>query len=140
MKIKYIYGHKTRYKEILLLLDPQSKYNKKNLCLNDNKSIYIVNNYDCIVQIKDKYLIANIINVGEEIKLPRLKHEFKPFQKVLVRYESDMIWKCDFFSYCFYKNEGNNLRYQCVGGDYYLCIPYKGNEYLLGTRKEDKNN
>lgn len=63
------------------------------------------------------------------------KCEFKPFDKVLVRDGKDEIWEPAFFfrnlsQFCEYN-------YQTVGGEWRVyCIPYIGNESLLGTTKD----
>lgn len=60
---------------------------------------------------------------------PKPKHQFKQFERVLVRDGYDEVWKCDLFSHI--DVDGN---YACVGVDYWKqCIPYEGNEHLLGT-------
>lgn len=56
------------------------------------------------------------------------KHQFKPFDKVLVRDGDDNEWVCDFFSHI----DERDL-YYCIGSWWVQCIPYEGNEYLLGT-------
>lgn len=57
------------------------------------------------------------------------EYEFKPFDKVLVSDDyKDSIWSCDFFSH---KNEDG--LYVCIGHIWENCIPYEGNEHLLGT-------
>lgn len=61
------------------------------------------------------------------------KHQFKPFDKVLVRDYNDNEWKCDFFSHI--DEEGY---YVCVGSWWMQCIPYEGNEHLLGTKTNPK--
>lgn len=43
-------------------------------------------------------------------------------------------WMCDFYSH--YDNETEY--HFCVGGRYECCIPYEGNEKLLGTTDEPK--
>lgn len=62
-------------------------------------------------------------------KIPKKECEFIPFNKVLVRDEESDVWKADLFSHY------NNSRYcyNTVGSYYKQCIPYKGNEHLLGT-------
>ena len=61
--------------------------------------------------------------------------EIKPFDKVLVRDGKDEIWEPAFFfrnlsQFCEYN-------YQTVGGEWRVyCIPYIGNESLLGTTKD----
>ena len=58
------------------------------------------------------------------------KHQFKPFDKVLVRDLDSERWRCDFFEQQEEK-EGFNVR--CFRGVWCQCIPYNGNEHLLGT-------
>lgn len=55
-------------------------------------------------------------------------HQFKPFDKVLVRDRDADEWECNLFSRI--DEEGC---YVCVGSWWMQCIPYEGNEYLLGT-------
>lgn len=56
------------------------------------------------------------------------KVELKPFDKVLVRDNEDDIWEVSLFGY---KDE---LYYRCDNGIPWIqCIPYDGNEHLLGT-------
>lgn len=57
------------------------------------------------------------------------KHQFKPFDKVLVRDGDDIEWRCDFFSHLGDK-EGVFI---CLTTWWKQCIPYEGNEHLLGT-------
>lgn len=54
----------------------------------------------------------------------------KPFYQVLVRNNDDQMWTADMFS--FY-NEKNIYPFACVGHYVSQCIPYEGNEHLLGT-------
>lgn len=56
--------------------------------------------------------------------------QFKPFDKVLVRDDEDMKWYCNFFSSY---NEDIDHPYSCIDSSYRDCIPYEGNEHLLGT-------
>ena len=55
------------------------------------------------------------------------KFNFKPFDKVLVRENDNDFWRADLFS-----NMEDDI-YCCVGGFWEQCIPYRGNEHLLGT-------
>lgn len=63
------------------------------------------------------------------------KHQFKPFDKVLVRDSNSERWRCDFFEQQEEK-EGFNVR--CFRGVWCQCIPYEGNEHLLGTTNNPK--
>lgn len=57
------------------------------------------------------------------------KHQFKPFDRVLVRDRNDREWGCDFFSHLGYKGGV----FICFTTWWKQCIPYEGNEHLLGT-------
>lgn len=61
------------------------------------------------------------------------KCSFKPFQKVLVRDEDDEVWKADYFSH--YEEDDKIAPYVYVGDYFRQCVPYEGNEHLLGTDK-----
>lgn len=56
---------------------------------------------------------------------------FKPFDKVLIRDSERQIWIANYFS--LYNEEDKYYPYVCMGGSYRFCIPYEGNEHLLGT-------
>ena len=59
------------------------------------------------------------------------KVELKPFDKVLIRDINAEEWKASFFSY---KEESH---YVCIEDHCWSqCIPYEGNEHLLGTTKD----
>lgn len=60
-----------------------------------------------------------------------VKQDFKPFDRVLVRDKDTDPWKADI--YLDYEGENRCCRYKCARMNYVFCIPYEGNEYLLGT-------
>jgi hypothetical protein len=55
---------------------------------------------------------------------------FKPFDKVLVMDSDNQEWAAGFFSHY---DENCLSNYYCMGIHYKQCIPYEGNEHLLGT-------
>ena len=59
------------------------------------------------------------------------KVELKPFDKVLVRHQETEEWSANIFSHTDKTDE--YLDYVCVNGRWEFCIPYIGNEHLLGT-------
>lgn len=59
------------------------------------------------------------------------KVELKPFDKVLIRDFKDQAWQVSLFGY----KVANNY-YCCNGCCWNQCIPYIGNESLLGTTKD----
>lgn len=58
------------------------------------------------------------------------KRSLMPFEKVLVRDDDDDDWKCDFFSH--FDKANGIFAYTSVNGLYKQCIPYEGNEDLVG--------
>ena len=72
-------------------------------------------------------------------ELPRNTHEFKPFDKVLVRDKDDEEWQIELFGVCITTVDEYPL-YKCFIQDWRQCIPYEGNESLLGTKDKPSNN
>ena len=54
-------------------------------------------------------------------------HRFKPFDRVLVRENDDDQWRCQFYSHPY------GDFHACLNGVHVQCIPFAGNEALLGT-------
>ena len=59
--------------------------------------------------------------------------ELKPFDKVLVRDSKSSKWRANLFGY-----KSMDEPYYCVYASWNYCIPYEGNEHLLGTTKDVK--
>ena len=59
------------------------------------------------------------------------KIELKPFDKVLVRDSESDKWRANLFGYI-----DKDEYYHCVYANWLYCIPYAGNEHLLGTTKD----
>ena len=66
---------------------------------------------------------------GETLKK---KSQFKPFEKVLVRDSKSDKWECTFYSYF---NSKSRYPHSTTSGMYAMCIPFEGNEHLVGTTK-----
>lgn len=58
------------------------------------------------------------------------KVELKPFDKVLVRDNKSDCWRASLFSHI-----DKNGNHYCIWAKWHYCIPYEGNEHLLGTTK-----
>lgn len=56
---------------------------------------------------------------------------FKPYQLVLVRDSKNQVWSATFFSH--EQHSEDSLIYVCSGLPWNYCIPYEGNEHLVGT-------
>ena len=65
----------------------------------------------------------------KEIVDIKKEHQFKPFEKVLVRDSFNDVWRASFFSHI----KENDRRYVTTCVTWKFCIPYEGNEHLLGT-------
>lgn len=97
----------------------------------------------CIAQSYIKYIEGRLggklnretleIEKQQEFKDGETEYQFKPFEKVLCRDYKDSVWDVDFFG--FKVKSETPFIYKCVGNIYKYCIPYKGNEHLLGTSK-----
>lgn len=61
---------------------------------------------------------------------------FKPFDKVLCRDDIGKEWHIDLFESVLTDNSEYN--YKCMVNVWKICIPYEGNEYLLGTTNDPK--
>lgn len=61
------------------------------------------------------------------------EHKFMPFDRVLVRDRSDEPWRPNIFSVY---SKGEPFPYYCLSSCYVQCIPYEGNEHLVGTTEE----
>lgn len=67
---------------------------------------------------------------GETLK--KKEPQFKPFEKVLVRDSESEEWGCTFYSHFDSKGRYHHIT---TGGMYTMCIPFEGNEHLVGTTK-----
>ena len=67
----------------------------------------------------------------KQIEDSKSKVELKPFGKVLVRDSKSDYWRATLFSHI-----DKNGCYYCVWAGWTYCIPYEGNEHLLGTTKD----
>ena len=66
------------------------------------------------------------------LEVPDNEPQFKPFDRVLARGNDASLWKAGLYSH---ELEGKH----CVCGEYYKqCIPYEGNEHLLGKTDKPK--
>lgn len=98
-----------------------------------NNSVYRLSKEITLASIEDRnklfFVIAKEGYIYDKEQHKFIKQEFKPFDRVLVKDDFNDPWKTDIlFELC----RSNHYYYRCATGYYRLCIPYKGNEYLLG--------
>lgn len=61
------------------------------------------------------------------------KYDFKPFDKVLVKYYKDGDWEGNLFIRTITDDQDGETKYECLNGVVFVhCIPFEGNECLLG--------
>lgn len=131
-KVKLIQGNPDRADEICKTLEEWGGINIYKLkCIEDSR-YYFIDNLYTICSIRNDSYVQKLISEGKaeiyELPKQQTKYEFKPFEKVLVRDYDYKEWRCDSFSHMSKDGE-----YSCIGGSWKKCIPYEGNEYLLGT-------
>ena len=85
--------------------------------------------------LKDKPKGTKLYAEKKVIEDIKKEYQFKPFEKVLVRDNRNEAWRAAFFSYI---NEYK--RYVTTSMAWKYCVPYKGNESLLGTTNNVGNN
>ena len=67
----------------------------------------------------------------EDVQDKPKEPEFKPFDRVLMRDYDDQMWTAHLYSH---RDDSLTYIHRTVGeGGYNQCIPYEGNEHLLGT-------
>ena len=60
----------------------------------------------------------------------------KPFDRVLVRDTNGQTWNADLFSHIIDNNPNLKKIFVCAGHYADQCVPYEGNEHLLGTTND----
>ena len=107
-------------------------YTDVTLRIYNSNGVYRLSKEITLASIKDRNkFYSTLVREGyiyykEQHKLVR--QELKPFDKVLVKNNSEDPWKTDIYlNYV----ESTHYHYRCTTDYYKLCIPYEGNEYLL---------
>lgn len=82
--------------------------------------------------LKKAGMIKQYLSKYEYLLDGQKKYDFKPFDQVLVRASNLGNWNLHLFA----RVREEEYKYECLGGlRYKECIPYQGNEHLLGTNK-----
>lgn len=121
----------TEFKTINFYVDDAS-YGKGEICYTN-----------CFVKASDEERATFIANAEKhyngkynpetlQVEPVKPKCQFKPFDKVLVRDCEEHEWYANCFSH--YRGNDKDFPYACFGNNFRYCIPYEGNEHLLGTR------
>ena len=118
------------------LIEPIFKVRNKVREKGDKAVAFTITDIDDSCYYCGEYVICNICEQDEWELVPD-KFDIttlKPFDKVLVRDNNEQKWVISFFSNC---NGLETCKYSCINGSGYAqCIPYEGNEHLLGTTND----
>jgi hypothetical protein len=94
--------------------------------LNDNFEADILWHRDGTeVERNDKHSLCLLVD----------EYPFKPFDRVLARYDDEDKWQCDFF---IQYDKDSECPYQCFNRNFCQCIPYVDNEELFDTTDAPK--
>lgn len=117
-KVKLVHGDGTTEKQIVSLI-----YNE-----NAREDILVVHNQKGDVQTPLGWQHCYDLVLEVPDNEPQ-KQQFKPFDKVLVTQDSWHYWIPSL-----YRNETPDGKHICIDNlEYDKCIPYEGNEHLVGT-------
>ena len=130
-----------RKKSLEKLIEPKFKVGDKIKSKENRNYIYTItgirekeNKYECGVTF--------VLRFSEQDNWELVPNKFDitnlvPFEsRVLVRDSDNGSWCPSFFGYCKINNCLNCLTYNTIRGFYRQCIPYEGNEHLLGTTND----
>lgn len=116
------------------MLEP-GKYELKSLDITKNS--VATNNPFIFNAAKKPVSVCGVISIPLYIAVKiQETPKFQPFQKVLVKDCEEGtfgVWHCDLFSHI--SKEG---KYFTISGEWENCIPFEGNEHLVGTKDDPK--
>lgn len=93
---------------------------------NEEEKKRIVEKLKESIEPQAKECLIRLFGIEED---EEKEHELKPYDRVLVRNNNREEWHADFFSHI---TKLIDRKFACSGACFYQCIPYEGNEYLLG--------
>lgn len=102
----------------------------------DSEKQRMINALKASKEPKAKIYLKRFFGIKEEPK-----YDFKPFDKVLVKYYEDDNWEGNLFIRTITDDQDGETKYECLNGAVFVhCIPFEGNECLLGiTENPEKN-
>lgn len=135
-----ISGSKTRAEEVMETLKSWGAGDAEKFTYTKEHLYFFVRDGKMDWMHKDepllKYMNYEVVELSKPEPQNKPTPKLQPFQKVLVRDEAGEVWKCSIFSH----EEGGDTEYPfyCVGSVWRYCIPYDGNESLLGRAVSPK--
>ena len=130
----YVDGRSAEIQEVLFALGAKWQVGNENIQSGAEPFLFVTNGgimtWDDSVDVYFKRENREV-KASEVLKWKPVKPKpvLKPFDRVLVRDDEGTKWDLSFYGY-----EGDDGEfYVCDGSPWYQCIPYDGNEHLLGT-------
>ena len=111
----------------------KSKNGKDVTFTSDGRILLEYPDAECILFPSKDQRDWSKFGVSDQTTDQKQETKLKPFDKVLVRNNDDDEWVCDIFSHI-----DELAFYYCVGTRWEQCIPYEGNEHLLGTTNKQQ--
>lgn len=134
----YVAGKSEEIQEKLFELGFHWRIAPKNAQATDRPFLYMGSEalacgYDmnAFYNFLDEEVTADYI-LGLTWEEDKPQYQFRPFNKILVRDYDNDIWRAALFSH----KEGD--RFMTTGTYFDQCIPYEGNEDLVGTTNKPK--
>ena len=133
------YKWNSETKTLEKFFEPKFKVGDKVVKKDTNEDVVLITDIaDNYYTVETKYgmEVAISISIQNEYELVPNKFDIttlKPFDKVLVRDTNTQKWTADVFSFF---DKTHVYPYVCVGHYTNQCIPYFGNEHLLGTTND----
>lgn len=94
----------------------------------DSEKQRMINALKASKEPKAKIYLKRFFGIEEDPK-----YDFKPFDKVLVKYYEDDNWEGNLFIRTITDDQDGETKYECLNGVVFVhCIPFEGNECLLG--------
>lgn len=98
---------------------------------NDGRIYFDYPDAECVLFPSKDQRDWSKFGVTDKATDQKQKTEFKPFDRVLARDSDDEFWFIEHFGHI--ESDGSFI---CGGKKCSQCIPYEGNEHLLGTTKK----
>lgn len=115
-------------------------YNGRNFTIGYNKRI--CGDFRIATEVEKQRLFDALKKDGKRwnadkkcIEDIKKEYQFKPFDRVLVRDSDIDVWQANLFGFV---DNRKAAIYRCVSYYWAQCIPYEGNEELLGTTNSPK--
>ncbi|MBQ3569582.1 MAG: hypothetical protein IJA20_02790 [Methanocorpusculum sp.] len=118
---------------VYFFLDEVNTENTRVTCMSCNTKLIAkdaLKKWDNLREVLYKKQIEMVIDAAKEVaSVIKAKQQLVTGQPVLVRDRDTEEWRYNLFSH----KQKKYPNYVCVGSHWVYCIPYEGNEHLLGT-------